>query len=69
MSGEINCSFVCVKCQKFAQESSSDDRLVCVKCEQNPKPKSEGQMRDEYYLSRPMDSDPQTIRAHMWMME
>ncbi len=31
--------------------------------------KTEGEWIKEWYLNQPMDSDPQTIRAHMWMLE
>lgn len=31
--------------------------------------KTEGEWKDEWYRSQPMDSDPKSIRAHMWMME
>jgi hypothetical protein len=49
-----------------------DRQLTAGEMEQRRKldrEKTDGDLRDEYYRNQPMDSDPRTIRAHMWMME
>jgi len=64
----------CVNCENPVTRLEVDNRK-CSHCgkdpahEQKSQPKSEGEYRDDYYRNKPIDSDPQTIRAHMWMME